>query len=83
MKLGWITNIHDKEAEEFANELSERHDLCAIMIGKPKPTDTYTTDQLIDMEIVGLYACDYSTADQMRGFCNILVFGKKMNLGKS
>ena len=72
-KLGWITNVWVSEAEKVASELLEGHPTRVIVVGNPAPTEAYTRVELIKMGVRGLYECDPSQADQMRGFQNIFV----------
>jgi len=71
-RLGWITNTRKDEAEKVACELLAGHKKRAIFIGNPKPTDTYTKQQLIEMGIVGLYDCHPESINQLRGFKDIV-----------
>lgn len=73
IRLGWLTNCWVDEAQKTARDLILGHKVRVIMIGNPKPTEAYTKEELIDMGVVGLYECDPSQADQMRGFQNIFV----------
>lgn len=65
-RLGWITNTRKDDAEKVARELLAGHKNRAIFIGNPKPTDTYTKQELLEMGIAGLWDCHPAMMDQLR-----------------
>jgi len=45
--MQWVTNAHETESKKWRN--------LGYMIGTPRATDKYSSDELAKMEMVGVY----------------------------
>mgnify|MGYP001485604947 CR=1 FL=1 len=70
MRIGWITNCSGKNKDVSIARLLNVPERV-IQEGLPKATDSYTVQELQDMDVIGLYDVDPSMADQCGGFANI------------
>ena len=57
----WLTNLGESEGEFILSELSRGHIQRTLFIGQPKPTREYNTNELLNMNMVGVY--DLGTCD--------------------
>ena len=70
-RIGWITNVCEKNAERIARELLVGNKNRVISIGNPAPTKQHDKNELMKMGIAGLYDCDPEMIDQLKGFKHI------------
>ena len=75
--IGWITNCFEQDKEGILADLLDVPGRV-IQVGRPKATERYSADELIKMDVVGLYDVDPSMADQCRGFADIRISTRRM-----